>query len=141
MSSRIENNLQQVINQYFEEDSKKKALEKELKSKNAFIKSTLAEMGKDLYETDKCKATISCQNRVSMDEEKVIEIIKENISAARRKGVIKTIEYVDYEVLESLIYNGVIAAEKLEPAQSVNVITTLKVTALKKKEEEKGRRK
>lgn len=136
MSSRIENNLQQVINQYFEEDSKKKALEKELKSKNAFIKSALAEMGEDLYETDKCKATISYQNRVSMDEEKVIEIIKENISAARRKGVIKTKEYVDYEVLESLIYNGVIAAEKLEPAQSVNVITTLKVTALKKKEEE-----
>ena len=136
MSSRIENNLQQVINQYFEEDSKKKALEKELKSKNAFIKSTLAEMGEDLYETDKCKATISYQNRVSMDEEKVIEIIKENISAARRKGVIKTKEYVDYEVLESLIYNGVIAAEKLEPTQSVNVITTLKVTALKKKEEE-----
>lgn len=136
MSSRIENNLQQVINQYFEEDSKKKALEKELKSKNAFIKSTLAEMGEDLYETDKCKATISYQNRVSMDEEKVIEIIKENISAARRKGVIKTKEYVDYEVLESLIYNGVMAAEKLEPAQSVNVITTLKVTALKKKEEE-----
>lgn len=136
MSSRIENNLQQVINQYFEEDSKKKALEKELKNKNAFIKSTLAEMGEDLYETDKCKATISYQNRVSMDEEKVIEIIKENISAARRKGVIKTKEYVDYEVLESLIYNGVIAAEKLEPAQSVNVITTLKVTALKKKEEE-----
>ena len=41
MSSRIENNLQQVINQYFEEDSKKKALEKELKSKNAFIKSRI----------------------------------------------------------------------------------------------------
>lgn len=136
MSSRIENNLQQVINQYFEEDCKKKALEKELKSKNAFIKSTLSKMGEDLYETDKCKATISYQNRVSMDEEKVIEIIKENISAASRKGVIKTKEYVDYEVLESLIYNGVIAAEKLEPAQSVNVITTLKVTALKKKEEE-----
>ena len=136
MSSRIENNLQQVIKQYFEEASKKKALEKELKSKNAFIKSTLAEMGEDLYETDKCKTTISYQNRVRKKKKKVIEIIKENISAARRKGVIKTKEYVDYEVLESLIYNGVIAAEKLEPAQSVNVITTLKVTALKKKEEE-----
>lgn len=136
MSSRIDNNLRQIINQYFEEDTRKKLLEKELKNKNSFIKSTLAEMGEDLYETDKCKATISYQNRVNMDEEKVIEIIKENISPARRKGVIKTKEYVDYEVLESLIYNGVIAAEKLEPAQSVNVVTILKVTALKKKEKD-----
>ena len=135
MSSRMDDKLKRVINQYFEEDSKKKVLEKELKNKNAFIKSTLAEMGEDLYETDKCKATITYQNRVNMDEEKVIEIIKENIPSAKRKGVIKTKEHVDYEVLESLIYNGVIAAEKLEPAQSVNVITTLKVTALKKKEE------
>lgn len=136
MSSRIENNLQKVINQYYEEDSKKKQLEKELKDKNAFIKSTLKELGEDLYETDKCKATLSYQNRVSMDEEKVIEIIKDNISAARRNGVIKTKEYVDYDVLETLIYNGVIAAEKLEPAQTINTITTLKVTLLKKKDKE-----
>lgn len=132
MASREENNLKKVIDQYFEENEKKKTLEKELKNKNSFIKSKLSEMGVDLYETDTSKATITYQNRVSMDDDKVIEIIKDNISAARRNGVIKTKEYVDYDILESLIYNGVIAAEKLEPAQTVNVIANLKVVARKK---------
>lgn len=138
MSSRIENNLQKIIDEYYEQDTEKKQLEKELKSKNLYIKSTLADLSQDVFETNKCKATISYQNRISMDEEKVIEIIKENISTAKRKGVIKTKEYVDYDVLESLIYNGVISADKLAPAQNINVITTLKVVELKKKEHNDG---
>lgn len=136
MEDREKRNLEKIIDQYQVDNTKKQELEKELKSKNSFIKAKLADLGEDLYETSKSKATITYQNRVSMDDEKVIEIIKENISAAKRNGVIKTKEYVDYDVLESLIYNGVIAAEKLEEAQTTKVITTLTVKPLKKKEEE-----
>lgn len=134
MTSRLENNLQQVIDSYYEQDAKKKALEKELKNKNIFIKNTMNEIGQDLFETDKCKATISYQNKISMDEDKVIEILEENCSKKELKNVIKTKKYVDYEALESLIYNGGIPAGKLEPAQNTNVITVLKVLPLKKKE-------
>lgn len=134
METREKHNLEKVIDQYFEEDQKKKSLEKELKNKNAFIKSKLAELGEDIYETSVAKATISYQHRNSMNDDKCIEILKENCKKEDLINVIKTKEYVDYEALESLIYNGGIAAEKLEPAQTETIITTLKVTAVKKKE-------
>lgn len=134
METREKHNLEQVINKYFEEDQKKKSLEKELKNKNAFIKSKLAELGEDIYETSVAKAIISYQHRTSMDEDICISILKENCKKKDLVNVIKTKEYIDYEALESLIYNGGIAAEKLEPAQSETIVTTLKVTAVKKKE-------
>lgn len=135
MDDREKKNLEKVINEYQEENTKKQNLEKELKSKNSFIKSKLAELGEDVYETDKCKATISYQNRTSMDDDKCIEILRENCKKEDLKSVIKTKEYVDYEALESLIYNGGISADKLEPAQNINVVTSLKVSLLKKKKE------
>lgn len=134
MDSREKRDLEQVINKYFEEDQQKKSLEKELKTKNAFIKSKLAELGEDVFETNTAKAVISYQHRNSMDEDKCIEILKEHCKKEELKNVIKTKEYVDYEALESLIYNGGIAAEKLEPAQKETVVVTLKVVAMKKKE-------
>lgn len=134
MDTREKHDLERVIDQYFEEDQKKKSLEKELKNKNAFIKGKLAELGEDIYETNVAKATISYQHRTSMDDEKCIEILKENCKKKDLINVIKTKEYIDYEALESLIYNGGIAAEKLEPAQSETIVTTLKVIAVKKKE-------
>ncbi len=134
MDNREKHDLQKVIDKYLEEDQQKKSLEKELKNKNVFIKSKLAELGEDIYETNIAKAAISYQHRNSMNEDKCIEILKQNCKKEVLVDVIKTKEYVDYEALESLIYNGKIAAQKLEPAQSETIITTLKVTALKKKE-------
>ncbi len=134
MDTREKHDLEKVIDQYFEEDQKKKSLEKELKNKNAFIKGKLAELGEDIYETNVAKATILYQHRTSMHDEKCIEILKENCKKKDLINVIKTKEYIDYEALESLIYNGGIAAEKLEPAQSETIVTTLKVIAVKKKE-------
>lgn len=135
MTSREELNLQKIIDQYQIENTEKQRLEKELKSKNSFIKSKLAELGKQIYETTKSKATITYQNKVSMNEEKVIEILRENCKKKDLTSVIKTKEYIDYDALESLIYNGGISADKLEPANTTTVTTTLRVVP--KKEEKK----
>lgn len=134
MNEREKRDLEKVIDQYQIDNTKKQELEKQLKSKNCFIKSKLVDLGRDSYETSKSKATITYQNRISMDDEKCIEILRENCKPKDLKAVIKTKEYVDYEVLESLIYNGEISAEKLEPAQTVKVVTTLTIKPLKKKE-------
>lgn len=80
VESREIKNLEKVIDQYQQENSKKTELEKELKAKNSFIKSKLAELGQDVYETENCKATITYQNRTSIDEEKAIEIFKRKCS-------------------------------------------------------------
>jgi hypothetical protein len=73
-----------------------------------------------------------------MDEDKVIEILKQNLNEYTQSLVIKTKEYVDYEVLEKLIYNGEINASKLEPAQTTKTTVTLKVTKLKREEDYNG---
>lgn len=137
MESRELKNLEKIIDQYQQENSKKQELEKELKSKNAFIKGKLSELGQDVYETDNCRATITYQNKTSMDEEKAIEILKQHCDEEELKSlkVIRTKEYIDYDALESLIYNGGIAAEKLEPAQNINVVSALRVVLRKKKED------
>ena len=70
-----------------------------------------------------------------MDEEKVIEILKENCKKTELKNVIKTKEYVDFEALESLIYNGGIEAKKLEPAQLVKTTVSLYTKVIKKEKE------
>ena len=49
--------------------------------------------------------------------------------------VIKIKEYVDFEALESFIYNGGISADKLEPAQTVKTTISLYTKAIKKGEE------
>ena len=132
MDSREQRDLNKVIDDYRSENAQKTNLEKELKKKNAFIKQKLQELGATNYETDTSKATITFQHRTSMDEEICINVLKENCKKKDLKDIIKTKEYIDFDALESFIYNGGIAAEKLEIAQSETIITTLKVIEKKK---------
>jgi len=136
VESREQKNLKKVIDQYLVENTQKQLLEKELKSKNAFIKSKLGELDTDIFETESNKAVITYQNRTSMDDDKCIEILRENCKEKDLKSIIKTKEYVDYDALESFIYNGGIDAVKLEPAQIIKVVTTLTVKPLKKEKKE-----
>jgi hypothetical protein len=138
MKSRELNNFKQVIDNYYEDKLQYSELEKSIKSKNSFIKNKLAELELDDFLTDNCKAKVTYQNKNSMDEDKVIEILKQNLNEYTQSLVIKTKEYVDYEVLEKLIYNGEINASKLEPAQTTKTTVTLKVTKLKREEDYNG---
>ena len=136
MEKREQENFEKVIERYAEEKQQMKLLEESAKEKNVFIKNKIQELDTDLYQTDKYKVSIQHSNRISMDEEKLIGIIKENIPEDKRNGVIKTKEYVDFDILENLVYNSIIAAEKLEPAQIIKVTDSLFVKPVKTKKEE-----
>ena len=136
MEKREQENFEKVIERYAEEKQQMKLLEESAKEKNVFIKNKMQELDTDLYQTDKYKVSIQHSNRISMDEEKLIGIIKENIPEDKRNGVIKTKEYVDFDILENLVYNSIIAAEKLEPAQIIKVTDSLFVKPVKTKKEE-----
>ena len=130
-----ENNLRATIDDLDAEKKEKNMLEGEIKKKAEFIKKKFEELDIEEYSTDKIRAYLQYSNKVDMDEDKVIEILKENCKKADLKNVIKTKEYVDFEALESLIYNGGISAEKLEPAQTVKTTVSLYTKLIKK---EKG---
>ena len=119
--------LTSTINRIFRNKHDFKELDEQIKKDTKYIKEKLAERKITEFETDSCKAVITYQQRNSMDEEKLIEILKNYLSKTGQEKVIKTKEYVDYDELEKLIYNGVIPAEKLEPAQTTKTIAVLNV--------------
>ena len=127
-----ENNLRATIDDLDLEKKEKTKLEGAIKSKSEFIKKKFKELDITEYSTDDTRAYIQYSNKIDMDEDKVIEILKGYLSETGLKKVIKTKEYVDYEELETLIYNGVIPAEKLEPAQTVKTTVSLYTKVIKK---------
>lgn len=131
-----ETNLKKTIDSLAEEKAQKTKLENSIKSKGDFIKSKFKELEIDEYYGDNYRAYLQYSNKINMDEEKVIEILKENCKKADLKDVIKTKEYVDFDALENLIYNGGIEAQKLEPAQSVKTTVSLWTKVIKKEKDD-----
>ena len=131
-----EKNLKKTIDSLAEEKTQKTKLENSIKSKGDFVKSKFKELKVDEYYGDNYRAYLQYSNKIDMDEDKVIEILKENCKKADLKDVIKTKEYVDFDALENLIYNGGIEAQKLEPAQSVKTTVSLYTKVIKKEKED-----
>ena len=136
MNKLEEANLKKTIDNLAEEKAQKTKLENSIKSKGDFIKSKFKELEIDEYYGDNYRAYLQYSNKINMDEDKVIEILKENCKKADLKNVIKTKEYVDFDALENLIYNGGIEAQKLEPAQSVKTTVSLWTKVIKKEKED-----
>lgn len=123
--------LQELIPAYAENkaelDSYKKICDKE----NAEIKEIM--LAEDLSEeiVDNYVAKITKSNRESFNEEKLLEIAhNEGISE-----IVKTKEYIDYDILEDAIYNGKISEDillKIATAKEVKEVVTLKVSKVKK---------
>lgn len=130
-----ENNLIKTIDDLAKDKAEKTKLEGSIKKASEFIKEKFKELQIEEYSTEDFRAYLQYSNKVDMDEDKVIEILKENCKEEYLKNVIKTKEYVDFEALESLIYNGRISAEKLEPAQNVKNIISLYTKAIKKEKQ------
>ena len=102
-------------------------------TENKEIKEIMAKHKLDDYTTDNYSAKYYVSKRESFNTEKALEIVK-------RAGIdkcVKTIEVLDEDVLESMLYNEEIPAivvEELAECTTSKDIPTLKVTAKKKGE-------
>lgn len=121
--------LKSLIPQYAfnknEADSYKKLCEKD----NAIIKTLMIEEKLDNFDTGTHLAKITIQNRQSLNEDKLLELIKE----IDRPDLIKTKEYVDTDLLEKAIYNGEIDASDLDSCMTTKEVVTLKVSVKEEK--------
>ena len=131
-----ENNLIKTIDNLARDKAEKTKLEGVIKKSSDFVKKKFDELQIEEYITDNFRAYLQYSNKINMDEDKIIQILKENCKKDDYEKVIKTKEYVDFEALESLIYNGGIPAEKLEPAQTTKTIISLCTKPVKEKEDE-----
>ena len=129
------NNLDTLIPAYAENkamlDDYKKICDKE----NKQIKELMDEGS---YEAGGYKATKSVQVRESMNEDKLLEILKDlddNYDIdCYGTNLIKTKEYVDMDVLESLIYKGKLSNEVLmdiDKCRESKEVVTLRISKVK----------
>lgn len=131
-----ETNLKKTIDNLAEEKSQKTKLESSIKTKSEWVKNKFKELEVNEFYGDTYRAYLQYSNKIDMDEDKIIQILKENCKKEDYEKVIRTKEYVDFEALESLIYNNGIAAEKLEPAQIVKPTVSLYTKVIKKEKED-----
>lgn len=81
------------------------------------------------------KVTLSTYQDQSMDEDKLIEVLKKHSMV---KGIIKTKEYVDMDALEQVLYNADLDNEVLldiDSCRKSKDITKLILSRVKKKED------
>lgn len=129
------NDLDKLIPQYAlnktELDSYKKICDKE----NAQIKKIMTDFVVPTYVSGDYKASCSISRRETMNEEKLLEIAHQ----FSIPEIIKTKEYIDFDALEKAIYDGKISDEillEMDKAKEVKEVTTLRITKVKKEEEE-----
>lgn len=111
------NELESLIKQYAmnktELDSYKKLCDAESADIKQLMTSdmTLKKEGEDKWiaEVDGIIATVSLKKRETMNEERLLDIIK----GLNIPGLIKTKEYVDMDELESAIYHGQLNTDDL----------------------------
>lgn len=129
--------LDTLIPIYAQEKEASDSLKKSVESKNADIKKLMQSQNITELEAGGYKAVCSVQQRETLNEAKLLELIKANGIAI--EGLVKTKEYVDMDVLEDLIYKEQIPEDvlvQMDPCIEVKEVVTLRVTKIKKKEED-----
>ncbi len=132
----LSNNVKKTIDALGVQKVEQKELEQSIKNKTDFIKNYMADVEEKEIYGNTYRAVIQESNKVSMDEDKVIEILKNNCKKEDYEKIIKTKEYVDFEALESFIYNNGIDAMILAPAQSIKTTRALYIKEIKKEKKD-----
>lgn len=120
--------LDSLIGSFYTKKLKLDEYKKETDTENKRIKELMTELDITEYESTMGEvAKLSIQNRESFMDDKLIAKLKQ-------LGVttpIKTVEIVDMDELENVIYNGQLNAAELTDCKQVKQVTTLKVSKKK----------
>lgn len=129
LTEEVKETLNEVCNDYYDCNQAYKVAETNKKMYTDTIKKIFADNDINTYTTDiGVKATVSTTNKVSYNEDKLIEYLK----SLGVPDIVKTKEYVDMEALESAIYHGQVEAKDLAPFKEDHYINTLRVTKPKR---------
>lgn len=129
LTEEIKETLNEVCDDYYDCNQAYKIAETNKKMYTDAIKKIFADNGINTYTTASgVKATVSTTNKVSYNEEKLIEYLK----SLGVPDIVKTKEYVDMEALESALYHGQVEAKDLAPFKEDHYINTLRVTKPKR---------
>ena len=118
----------QKVEQYAQLDAKAKQLDELKKPLNAEIKSYMKHHELKEVSAGAVKAVYGKQERVSMNQDKLLGKVKQlGLTQA-----IKIIEVVDEQILESMIFNGELSAAEVEDCVERKIVETLTIKGGKK---------
>lgn len=127
--------LEELIPRYALNKNELDSYTKICKEENEQIKAALVELGQDEYSTGGYKVKRIVAVKESMNEAKLLEVLRQNgIDAA-----IKTREYVDMDALEAYLYNNVPSedlARQLDSCRSTSEVVQLRLSKVKAKKGE-----
>lgn len=119
----VENNnnlLEEAVKKFSKLKPAYDKLSKEIEALKGEIKTGLVTAGVDSYKVDNFSVTLQETHSYSFDNQKLIEWAKAN-----GHEITVTVEMLDEDALESLLYNGEILPEQLKPFQKDKVVTKL----------------
>ena len=127
-------NLKVFASSYVKNKTELSSLEKKCDSLNASIKQLMETLKLDFVRVGKDKEIrYSIQTRESLDEERLIKLLKE---LAPDTNCIKTKEYIDMDVLENEIYHGELSDDALCAMDSCRKIKSIPRLDIKKVKDE-----
>lgn len=125
--------LDLLIPQYAENKAMLDDYKKICDDENKKIKELMTD---SKYITGGYVATKTTSYRESINEDKLLEVMRSDYAVNQKLGIIKTKEYVDVEALEKAIYNGQVSKKVLlgiDKCRDKKEVITLKVTKIKEK--------
>lgn len=125
--------LDTLIPQYAENKAILDDYKKICDTENKQIKDIMDEGS---YEAGGYKATKSVQVRESMNEDKLLDVMRNHREIAELNGIIKIKEYIDMDMLESAIYNKQIDKDMLmeiDKCRETKEVVTLRISKVKEK--------
>lgn len=135
---KIVENLDTLIPAYAENKAILDDYKKICDDENKKIKELMDEGS---YEAGGYKATKSIQTRESFNEDKLLDLLR-NVGGSRENKLIKTKEYVDMDVLESMIYTGMISKDvlmQIDKCRESKEVVTLRISKVKEKKNGKNK--
>lgn len=103
--------LEEIVPQYFAHNEESKAIKKDVSKYSTDIKDILKDIQMDSIDVGDFKVSISHVDKSYMDMDKLLAFVKAEFPQELQERVIKTREYVDEDVLESIMYKNEISDE------------------------------
>ena len=98
--------LEKIVPQYFATNEESKALKKDVTKGSTDIKDILKAIDMDSVDVGEFRVSLSHIDKSYMDMDKLLAFIKATFPHELQERVIKTKEYVDEDVLESIMYKN-----------------------------------
>ena len=131
--------LDELIPQYALNKTEADAYKKLCDRDNAKIKDIMLKADMHEKTTGGYKAVCTVSKRETMNEDTLISLftsVPSFVSIAEQYGIVKQKPYIDFDLLEKIIYDGVMTNDQLldmNKAKEVKEVVTLRVTKIKEK--------